>query len=197
MAQDVINIGTSPNAGDGEGIRDGGVKINNNFTEIYGVSGWANYDDGGTSPATQTFDTTPSKLQVDGLGSQSNSDYLPRQIRGISELWDTTNDKITPVNLGDAYTIRVVLSFTAKTGSPNIITLSLDIGGGATPTIIIASADAPAGKATPFTTTYSIPVFSLSTFLTNGGQIFINTDAGSVTASARSFYIKRDMNGLL
>ena len=35
MAQQNINLGSGNNAGDGEGIRDGGLKINANFTELY------------------------------------------------------------------------------------------------------------------------------------------------------------------
>ena len=36
MAQQNINLGTGNNTGDGEGLRDGGVKIQSNFTELYG-----------------------------------------------------------------------------------------------------------------------------------------------------------------
>mgnify|MGYP001207376441 CR=1 FL=1 len=35
MAQEVINIGTTPNDGTGDTIRGAGLKINNNFTELY------------------------------------------------------------------------------------------------------------------------------------------------------------------
>ena len=39
MAKQTINIGTTANDGTGDTLRDGGDKINDNFTEIYGVSG--------------------------------------------------------------------------------------------------------------------------------------------------------------
>jgi hypothetical protein len=39
MSKETINIGTSPNDGTGDSIRDGAIKINNNFAEIYGVDG--------------------------------------------------------------------------------------------------------------------------------------------------------------
>lgn len=35
MAQQVINIGASPNDGTGDNLRAGGDKINDNFTEVY------------------------------------------------------------------------------------------------------------------------------------------------------------------
>lgn len=39
MAQQTINIGTSPNDHTGDTLRDGGSKINANFTELYGLLG--------------------------------------------------------------------------------------------------------------------------------------------------------------
>ena len=38
MAQEIINIGTGDNTGNGENLRTTGVKINNNFTELYGYA---------------------------------------------------------------------------------------------------------------------------------------------------------------
>lgn len=35
MSKQLINIGTSPNSGNGEGLRAGGSKINSNFNEVY------------------------------------------------------------------------------------------------------------------------------------------------------------------
>lgn len=35
MAKQTINLGTAPNAGDGDPIREGGQKINDNFDELY------------------------------------------------------------------------------------------------------------------------------------------------------------------
>src|SRR5699024_7134354 len=37
MAQQIVNIGTSPNDGTGDPLRVGGDKINDNFTEVYGL----------------------------------------------------------------------------------------------------------------------------------------------------------------
>ena len=35
MAQSILNVGTSNNSGDGEGLRQGMIKVNANFTELY------------------------------------------------------------------------------------------------------------------------------------------------------------------
>lgn len=195
MARQTINIGTVANDGTGDGIRTGGDKINDNFAELYDVLGWGYYQDAETSPATQTINTTPSKLQIDGASASSDSNYLPREIRGTAELWDTTNDKITPIKIGDGYDIRVSIEITGKTGSPNEITLQLDIGGGASPTIVISEISQSVAKTAPFILSFALPIFSLATFLSNGGQIFLSTDTGTVTVASRNILIKRDFKG--
>ena len=194
MAQQTIDLGTTPNDGTGTNLRAGGDIINDNTTELYSVAGWGNYQDGETTPATQTINTTPSKLLIDGLGSASESGYLPREIRGSSELWDNV-DSITPIAIGDAYDVRVTLEITAKTASPNVIDIVLDIGGAAGITIPIAQVQIPVVATVPFTVTGAIPIFCLSTFVTNGGSLFFSTDAGTLTVAARSIFIKRDFKG--
>ena len=194
MAQQTIDLGTTPNDGTGTNLRAGGDIINDNTTELYSVAGWGNYQDGETTPATQTINTTPSKLLIDGLGSASESGYLPREIRGSSELWDNV-DSITPIAIGDAYDVRVTLEITAKTASPNVIDIVLDIGGAAGITIPIAQVQIPVVASVPFTVTGAIPIFCLSTFVTNGGTLFFSTDAGTLTVAARSIFIKRDFKG--
>jgi len=197
MSKQTINIGTVANDGTGDTLRDAMDITNDNFTELYNIHGWGYYQDAETTPATQSITTTASKLQIDGAGANSSSAYLPREIRGISELWDTTNDKITPINIGDDYSIRVDMEITAKTGSPTELEFELDIGGGATPTIIIVDRIISTGKAPPYTVSVGFPIFCLSTFKTNGGQIFLKTDTGTVTISARAISIHRLSNGAL
>ena len=196
MSREIINIGTAPNDGTGDPLRTAFTKTNDNTLELYNVSGWANYADGQTAPATQTINTTPSLLLIDGLGANSESGYLPREIRGISELWDGV-DTITPINIGDAYDVRFSFTVTGKTASPNVITAVLDIGVGAGITINIAETQTPVVVSPPFTITGAIPIFCLTTFVTNGGRIFLSTDSGTLTLSSRSIFIKRDFSGNL
>tara|TARA_R110000772_G_C13187880_1_gene428748 strand:+ start:67 stop:657 length:591 start_codon:yes stop_codon:yes gene_type:complete len=194
MAQQSINLGTSPNDGTGTDLRSGGDIINDNFTELYKTSGWGNYDDGETTPATQTISTAATILLVDGLGGLSESAYLPREIRGVSELWDGV-DSITPINIGDSYDVRFTLEVTGKTGSPDVIEVVLDIGGAAGVTIPVAEVQIPVIVSPTFTVTGSIPIFALATFKTNGGRLFLRTNVGTLTISNRAIFIKRDFNG--
>ena len=161
-------------------------------------SGWGFYDDSETSPSTQTFTIAASKLQIDGGGATSSSDYLPLYLRSTSgELWDTTNDKIIPISIGDGYQIRLSFILTGKSGNPNKVTTQFDIGGGASPTVVIATRSATLSGVYPETVNMSFNIFSLSTFLTNGCQIFISTDAGTVTCSNRDILIQRLSSGAI
>lgn len=195
MGQEIINVGTTSNDGTGDPLRTANIKINNNFSELYGVAythGWGYYEDGETSPATQSITTTPTYIQIDGLGSNSNTDYLPV---GVSALWDTTNDKITPENIGDAYTLRFDFEITAKTGSPTLIDLSLDIGGTGSITIPIVERIIGLTKTPPYKISVGFPVFCLTTFNTNGGRLFLATDTGTITIGGRGISIFRINKG--
>ena len=160
------------------------------------ILGFGSYIDSETSPATQTITTSESKLLIDGAASSSNSLYLPLQIRGISELWDVTNNKINAINIGDGYTMRLDFEIESKSGAPKGIDIILDTGGGATPTIIELERTISVSKIAPYKVSIAFPYFTLSNFKTNGGQIFLKTDSGSVIISNRKISIHRISSGL-
>lgn len=195
MAQQVINNGTTAGDGTGEILFSAFDKTNDNFTDIYKVAGWANYAQ--SAATTQTITTTDSKLLIDGGGAASNSSYLPLEIRGISELWDTVNNKITPISIGDGYTMRLDLTISAKTGSPNGLDFSLDIGGGLAPSNVFIERVISTLKATPYRVSVAFPFYTLSDFKTNGGQIFLKTDTGTLTIAIRELSIHRISSGTL
>lgn len=195
MAQQLINNGTTAGDGTGEVLFNAFDKTNDNFTELYKVAGWASY---AQSVATaQTITSTDSKLVIEGTGAGSNSSYLPLEIRGISELWDTVNNKITPISIGDGYTMRIDFEITAKTGNPNGLDISLDIGGGATPTNVFIERVVSTLKATPYRVSVAFPFYTLSDFKTNGGQIFLKTDTGTLAITARMISIHRISSGTI
>lgn len=202
MAREILDVGTSAGSGDGEPLRTGMIKINNMTEELYAaatgfVTGWGYYKDSETTTPTQTITTTPSKLLIDGLGSTSNSDYLPGEIKDISELWDATNNNINAISVGDSYDCRIDFTVQSKTGSPTYLDLMLDIGGTASPTITIVDRIVGLSKTPPVNISVGFPIFSLGTFITNQGQLFLSTDSGTVTISSRAVFIKRDYRGFL
>lgn len=195
MAKQNINYGAIVGDGTGDGLRDAFIKTDDNFNDLYNVAGWAYYKDGEITTPSQTFNTTYSKLQIDGAGSTSESGFLPREIRGTSEFWDTTNNNIVPVNVGDSYDIRLDFTIDAKTGSPTVLDLVLDIGGAAAPSINIVTRAISLSKTPPYSLSLGFGTFSLNTFVTNGGQFFLRTDTGTVDITARAIFIKRDYKG--
>lgn len=158
-------------------------------------NGWEVAVDGLSGTPTQVIGTTPVKLLIDGLGANSNYDYQPRVIRGTgAKMWDTSTNKITPITEGDSMDFRLQVNISGVTGSPSFLTLKLDIGGGATPTNVI-STDGKSIKGTSEPVVFSFPIFTLATFLANGGQLFLETDSGTVTISDRSIVLVRTSSG--
>lgn len=156
-------------------------------------TGWGYYQDGGSA---QVINTTASKISIDGAGSLTNTGNLPLEIRGTDQLWDTTNDKITPMKVGDQYDIRIDLPITAESASPTQLTLEFDIGAGSTPTIVILERFVSTGKSTPYTVSIGFPLVALtSTTVTNGVQIFASTDTGTVTITNPSITVARNHDG--
>lgn len=175
-----------------------GVILNDNIlTSDRGFpTGWGFYDDAQTTPTTQTFTTTASKVQIDGGGATTEEGFLPNSIKGIASLWDTANDLLIPVTLGDSYDMRLTLGITGKTGSPNALTLELDIGGLAAPSIVVGETDLAVAKSPPFSLIFTFPYFTLATFMANGGQLFLKTDTGTLTAQNRDILITRTSSGV-
>ena len=173
----------------------GGIKINNNFEEIYAIHGFGAYADGLVTVPTQVITTAEQKLSIDGDGATSESGFLPREIRGTSELWDAVADKITPIAVGDTYSFRISFAITAKSGSPNSLTIKLDMGVYVTPTIVITEIEIQLSKTPPYSITQTFGGFSLATFVANGGQLFLTTDTGTVTIGDRRLFINRISSG--
>lgn len=157
-------------------------------------SGWGYYQHSGVA---QTFNTSDSKLLINGNGALTNSTYLPREIRGTGQLWSTANNKITPIRVGDAYSARLDLPVTARSAA-NEATLSLDIGGSATPTVVILPKFLNVGKTAPFTISTDLPFVVLSnTTLLNGIQLFLKVDSGSIDITNPSIALIRTFSGNL
>lgn len=150
-------------------------------------TGWGYYSD---NDSEQTFTSTAAKISINGAEATSDSDFLPRAIRGIGELWDTTADIITPIAVGDAYTARLIMPVTSRT-SANYVTVDLDIGGAAGITSSIMSARVDTNRSPPFSAMCEFSFFSKSTFLTNGGQIFLTTDTGTIGVTAPKLLLTR------
>jgi len=192
MAQQIIGIGTVGNDATGDSLRDGGDKINDNFTEIYNERGWGYYVDSLATP-TITIGTTYTQITIDALGANQVA-YLPKEIRGVSHLF--SGNKITPISIGDDYDGRFDLTVTAKTGSPTLIEFIIDISGGTAGTNVAFTGYIQAGGTIPYNQSIDLDYFSLATFVANGGKLYAKTDSGTVTIGRRNIKISRKSKGI-
>jgi hypothetical protein len=53
----------------------------------------------------------------------------------------------------------------------------------------------PVTKTPPYTISVGIPIFCLATFVTNGGQIFLKTDTGTLDITAPSIFLDMNTSG--
>ena len=140
MAQEVINIGIQADDGTGDTIRLTGIKINNNFTEVYGQPNFS-----------------LSQLSFDGnviSATQSNADIeLAGNGTGIVQMSDLTIDSTIKMSDNDikVNTSNADLLLTAN-GTGSIKVDSLDLESGTIDDTAIGSATAGAATFTTLTT---------------------------------------------
>ena len=179
MAKEII-LGTN-------NLPEGKDKINNNFDELYGMTGFGFYVDSLTTP-TITIDTSWTEITIDGLGSNVTAN-LPLDIRGVTDL--LIGGEITPIASGDDYDGRLDLTIDSKTGSPNYLQVIIDFGASTPDTIRAFTGYIQTAKTPPFRQSLGLDFFAGDTFLANKGKIYARTDVGSWTISTRNIKITR------
>lgn len=106
-------------------------------------------------------------------------------------LFDTTStNKITPINYGDTYQLR--FDFTVRQLSNNgRIKATIDIGTEGGPIDIVSASSSIGKDFEPIS--LPLPVYSLSTFLSNGGKVNITLD-GQFEFTSMGVYLLRTSN---
>lgn len=150
--------------------------------------GWGLYVD---DSAGQTITTTPALLTCDAANAATETDYLPLAIRGSGNLWSTVLNAVTPVAAGDLLLVRIAFRVTSKSSSPTNIRIQADIGGTSSPTDVIAETRVNTNWSTTFTNHATLVLPVEADAVTNGIQLFVNTDAGSATVVNHSVLITR------
>lgn len=235
MAKQTIGLGSTANDGTGDDLRTAGDKINDNFDELYGETGWASYVDsryntGSPFSVTATTDTVipnnastivevqkPSdidefyfsgSIDVSGVsgvfvldetitGGTSGATAVIKRIEsgvlfycnnsntafstsetvtggtsGATATVDALNTGIITGREGDGLGIMIYFKITPSASNANI-DIWIDIGGGVgelyRDTIYFRTTDTKS-------VLYSLPsAYTLNTFETNGGTIYINS----------------------
>ncbi len=139
------------------------------------TTGWVQYGDSNyteANPLTVSVGTT-EVINIDGL-SNTIKTQLPI---GVTDLYDVTTSKITPVSVGDYYSLS--LQFNGKSSSNNgDATIFIDIGGVFT-RLFPSTFRFNRGAGTAHEYYFTFNFYSLDTFLANGGLIKIESGTGN------------------
>ena len=130
--------------------------------------GWEEYRDTVDSEASPQVFTAGQSLPLSINGMAKIISQSPADSTG---LWDSVNDKIRPIKVGDSYMVRV--DFKAKIASNDgFFDFSLNVGG----TIGEAFGETklfPKGLGVEHRFSIDFPIYSLDTFIANGGELLI------------------------
>ena len=155
MAQEIINIGVTADDGTGDTIRGSGIKINNNFTELYATS---------SGSSQITF------IQNNISATESNSDiYLSGNGTGTVKISDLTIDGTIRMSDNEirTNTSNADLVLTAS-GTGTIQTSVADINGGNIDGTVI-------GGSTPAAATFTTLNYNDSALTIDGVTVSDNT----------------------
>jgi len=163
MAQEVINIGAQADDGTGDTIRGAGIKINNNFTELYATSSASSQIHFIGNNISSTLSNSDIVLLGNGTGSVKISDLT---IDGSIRMSD--NEIRTNTSNAD-------LVLTAS-GTGTIQTAVADINGGAIDGTVI-------GATTPAAATFSTLSYNNSALVIDGVTVNDNTISANASNS--------------
>ena len=92
MTQEIINIGTQPNDGEGDPLRTAFAKINNNFTQLFSTGFFTSnaYSTGDT--AEQVIFTTPVETFTQGIIQINSNDTSSTDTENITLNVSVVND---------------------------------------------------------------------------------------------------------
>jgi hypothetical protein len=163
MAQEVINIGAVADDGTGDTIRGAGIKINNNFTELYATSSAESQIHFIGNNISSTLSNSDIALNGNGTGTVKISDLTIDGSIRMSDNQIRTN------------TSNADLVLTAS-GTGTIQTSVADINGGAIDGTVI-------GASTPVAATFSTLSYDNSALVIDGVTVNDNTISANASNS--------------
>ena len=167
MAQEVINIGAIADDGTGDTIRGAGIKINNNFTELYATSSAESQIHFIGNNISTTLSNSDIVLAGNGTGAVKISDLTIDNSIRMSDNNIRTN------------TSNADLVLTAS-GTGKIQTSVVDINGGAIDGTVI-------GASSPAAATFSTLSYNNSALTIDGVTISDNTVSANASNSDLEF----------
>lgn len=149
-------------------------------------TGWAQYSDT-EHTSVDPFDITDGQFVTlpNNAGSKIET-YLPA---GVTSLYNSTTQRITPNKIGDYNTITVRFKAVASTSTTNL-DFGIDIGGAQG--VIFGDVKVfPKGAGVEHSFSISCPGFSLATFVANGGAVKLGATGGDIEVYNIEFQIVR------
>ena len=185
----------------GAAVVDGGTHlVNSNAIYDFTINtlrakiGWAIYEDSQyNAGAPLTSSNANTQLTINGLGAGTTTAYLPT---GVTELWNTTSNKIIAAELGDAYDVRLDFKANPATAS-DFAEIVFDVGDGGG-TVPVVSRTITFAKTGASSFSIGFPIAVLASFMTNGCKIYIDTSGSgdAINIYDISLFIKRDFNDI-
>ena len=84
MTQEIINIGTQPNDGEGDPLRTAFAKINNNFTQLFSTGFFTSNAQSTGDTAGQVIFTTPVETFTQGIIQINSNDTSSTDTENIT-----------------------------------------------------------------------------------------------------------------
>lgn len=164
------------------------MPYDNGLSDIDAGTGWGYYEDTQYTEASPFVVNAGEKLPLPNNKATSIETYLPN---GVDTLYDGT--RITPNQIGDGYAIRI--SFKAKTSSNNggfFIDLDISAAGDGSNVILEDSRRFLRGTNSEQKFSFTSAVFSLNSFIGNGGLVTFESSTGNSSIYGINYYIVRN-----
>lgn len=145
-------------------------------SQVDSAHGWAEYIDGQYTSEIPLVVLEGDTVLITINNALKITSQLPL---GVDSLWDSSNNKIIPSNVGDAYTMR--LDFVASSSNNNGYgEVLLDIGG-SLGIIFSKLISLPKGQGVAHSYSVVIPIYTLNTFVSNGGSLYVTSQIGNMS----------------
>lgn len=181
-----LNLGTSPNSGNGDKLRIAASKINDNFAFLNNrESGWEELEDTLHTVGSPQLVTAGVTTLLTNNGGIRINDQLPT---GVTQLFDIPTTKLTPIDEGDFYVVDLMFKVKNSVLSGHF-DVWVDIGGIGErfrQTIIC-----PKSAGTETSVNVNFNHFTSGQFAFNGGEVKIKAEVGDLQIYDKQFRICR------
>lgn len=164
----LTEFNTSPIVPDGD-ANDEAV----NYKQLINRTGWAQYSDNVYTVGSPLTINQGVSTKLTNNAATSITTQLPE---GVTGFWSNSTNKITPENDGDFYQVNV--RFTGESSvADGVFDVYVDIGAPMNE-IVRETRTFRKGAGNPQDFNFTFQLFSASTFVANGGEIYVESISG-------------------